>query len=110
MGGVVWRVAPGTSSFPSPEGLTLILSPGSAAGSGGINRFQAEVSYGPGTVAFGPLGRTKMAGDPDEMEQERVYFALLARVAHFKMIDGRLMLYDASWVKLLELEKTPERR
>lgn len=64
-----------------------ILEDGSAAGVGGVNRFNTQIEMQDGNLSFGPAAATKMAGPPEAMELESTYMARLDAVSSFE-VDG----------------------
>jgi heat shock protein HslJ len=67
---------------------------GTVAGSGGVNRFNGPFQSTADTVKIGPLAATKMAGEPELMEQEAQYLAALEAGVSWKIINGVLEMRD----------------
>ena len=64
--------------------LTLRLDGGRASGSAGCNSFTGSYEIeSEDRIEFGPLATTRMACEPDVMEQERRYLAILAAARSF---------------------------
>ena len=73
----------------------LILKDGAATGSGGVNSFSGSYeASGDGTISFGEIASTLMAGEPAAMEQETEFFAALKAAENFELNDGKLVLSD----------------
>jgi heat shock protein HslJ len=74
--------------------ITLQLDgDGRASGKGGCNGYGGSYTLEGSTLRFGPLAATKMACETAVMDQEQVYFDLLAQVEHYAVgDDGALVL------------------
>ncbi|MHB9002767.1 MAG: META domain-containing protein [Coriobacteriia bacterium] len=92
-------------SFGTPEGLTpsdagvptqISMGAGKAQGSGGVNSFVApfEAKNG-GTLEFGQVQSTEMAGSPQAMEQESLFFEALENTRHFEF-NGEKLIFTSS--------------
>jgi len=57
--------------------VTLDATDDHISGRGGVNRYMGAVPTGGGTITFGPLATTLMAGPPAAMEVERTYLQAL---------------------------------
>lgn len=70
--------------------LTLRIEDGRASGSAGCNSFSATFrTKGRGEIDFGPLAVTRMACEPQIMEQEARYLAILDAAESFnRYSDG----------------------
>ena len=79
---------------------------GRVSGCAGVNRYFGPVTYdeAAGTIRFGTLGATMMAGPG--LEYERAYLKMLASVDAFSCADGRLLLKSG---KATVAEFTPEK-
>lgn len=74
---------------------------GQVYGTGGVNRLRGTWSFdrdpdGPasGTLTFGPMVTTLMAGTPEHMARERAVLDLLAHPVRAALADGALVLVD----------------
>ncbi|TKR26878.1 META domain-containing protein [Cellulomonas hominis] len=69
---------------------------GQVYGTGGVNRLRGTWSSDPdaGTLAFGPVVTTLMAGTPEHMARERAVLDLLAHPVRAAVVDGALVLTD----------------
>ena len=65
---------------------------GRVTGFSGVNRFSGPYTSARGTVRFGTLAATKMAGDPQRMALERRVFDALAKADSFSVQAGLLRL------------------
>lgn len=70
---------------------------GSLSGDSGVNRYRStyEVTADSG-ISISPPAGTRKAGDPDLMEQERLFLAALESADTFTLQGGELTLRDAS--------------
>jgi heat shock protein HslJ len=67
-----------------------ISEDGTVSGVGGVNRFNTQVEVVEGRLSFGPTAATKMAGPPEAMDLESVYFTRLGAVLNYE-IDGETL-------------------
>lgn len=79
LGGREW-VAQDVNGVPvaGARPLTLRFEGERASGSAGCNSFSGSYEAGEERLEFGPLAATRMACEPDIMEQERRYLSILA--------------------------------
>lgn len=92
-------------SLGTPEGLQpsdagvptqITMEKGEAQGSGGVNSFVAPYqAQDGGTLSFGAIQSTEMAGSPQAMEQESQFFEALARTARFEF-NGEKLIFTSS--------------
>ena len=68
---------------------------GQVAGSGGVNRYNGAYEVDGASISIGPLGSTKMAGEPELMEQEAAFLKALESSTQWTVVRGRLELRDA---------------
>ena len=61
-------------------------------GNTGVNRYNGTFSLGSGTLSFGPLVTTRMAGPQDAMDQEGRFLAALGSVRKFDLGTDTLTL------------------
>ena len=70
---------------------------GSLSGDSGVNRYRAAYEVtGDSGIAISPPAGTLTAGDPDLMEQERLFLAALESAETFTLQAGALTLRDGS--------------
>lgn len=69
---------------------------GTVSGSSGVNQFNGPFESTADTIKIGPLAGTKMAGEPELMDQEAQYIAALEAAVSWKVVGGRLEMRDAS--------------
>lgn len=81
---------------------------GQVMGSVGVNRVRGSVWTDGDSVHLGPMVTTRMAGEPDAMDEEADLVAALERVARYRALDDRLTLLDADGEPLVELRRTPD--
>jgi len=67
-----------------------ISEDGNVSGVGGVNRFNTRVEVIDGRLSFGPTAATKMAGPPQAMDLESVYFTRLGNKLTYE-IDGETL-------------------
>jgi heat shock protein HslJ len=63
-------------------------------GTGGVNRLRGTWSYDDGTLRFGPVVTTLMAGTPEHTARERAVLDLLGGALAVEVADGALLLTD----------------
>lgn len=89
----------GNLSVPLAEGGSLSLkftADESVGGSAGVNSYSAQYKASEdGSMEFGTIASTMMAGAPDMMAQEQAFFKALGDVAAFRLEAGGLSLVDA---------------
>ncbi|NPV46286.1 MAG: META domain-containing protein [Armatimonadetes bacterium] len=103
--GRTWVLKAHSPDFRIPKGeLTVRFENGRIGGRGGINTFFGSYTLQDGKLAVSGIGSTKMAGDPDLMVQESLYFQALEKVVGFEASAYRLVLKDADGRFLLLFE------
>ena len=82
----------------------LNMNEGKASGNAGVNTFTGSYEAPEdGTLTFGPLATTMMAGPDAAMQQEQAFLKALADTKTFTTEDGALVLMDADDTKLAVL-------
>lgn len=81
---------------------------GQVMGSVGVNRVRGAARTDGDAVHLGPLVTTRMAGDPDAMDEEADLLSALERVARYRAVDDRLTLLDADGEPLVGLRRAPD--
>jgi len=81
---------------------------GQVMGSLGVNRVRGPARSDGDVVHLGPLVTTRMAGDPDAMDEEADLLSALERVARYRVADDRLTLLDADGEPLVGLQRAPD--
>lgn len=82
----------------------LNMNEGQASGNAGVNTFTGSYEAPEdGTLTFGPLATTMMAGPDAAMQQEQAFLKALADTKTFTTEDGALVLMDADGNKLAVL-------
>jgi putative lipoprotein len=64
------------------------------AGGTACNRYFGGLELGEGTIRLKPVGSTRMACEPDVMDQERRFLAALAAATAFRRDGDKLLLLD----------------
>jgi heat shock protein HslJ len=82
---------------------------GRVAGSGGCNRFSGGYTLEGDGLTIGPVASTRMAcSEPEGIDQqERAYFAALARVSSWSFREDRLQLRAADGALQVEFRPAP---
>ena len=70
-----------------------IFEDGTVSGVGGVNRFNTQVEVVDGRLSFGPTAATKMAGPPEAMDLESVFFTRLGAVLNYETDGETLRLW-----------------
>ncbi len=90
----------GKQAVVSPiEGSELTLefgTDGSVSGNSGVNTFRGTFEATDDTVAITGLASTKMAGEPDLMEQETAYLKALENATTWNVTRGSLDMRDGT--------------
>ena len=73
----------------------------SVGGQGGCNRYFSQYVLKGDSLKLGPVGATRMMCPEPQMAQEDRYFAVLDRVAGFRMENGKLVLLDRDGQRVL---------
>jgi len=95
LSGVEWVLTHFSRSEPAPESgsLTIVFEDGNVSGSGGCNRYFAEVSEAsPGEIATGGIVSTMMACPDDVMQFEDRYLKAVGQIAGYSFLAGKLVL------------------
>lgn len=79
---------------------------GQINGKAGCNGYFGGYERDSGRLTFGPIGATEMYCEPKAlMDQELAYFAALANVAAYDVVDDELLLMDAAGTTVLTFVK-----
>jgi heat shock protein HslJ len=98
--------APGVDPDPTNFGITLELAGSNVAGFSGVNRYMGTFTYGTeGTLDFGPLASTMMAGPQDAMDAEQAYLAALDTVTDYSVNGAELNLFQDDQLLLVYTKK-----
>jgi heat shock protein HslJ len=81
---------------------------GQVMGSVGVNRVRGPARTDGDAVHLGPLVTTRMAGEPDAMDEEADLVSALERVARYRATDDRLTLLDADGEPLVRLRRAAD--
>jgi putative lipoprotein len=77
-----------------------------AGGSAGCNRWFASVKMSGEKLRFSQAGATRMACDPDRMQQESRFLSALESVRSYRLDGSTLRLFDESQVERVRLSRT----
>jgi putative lipoprotein len=105
--GTEWRAQEigGRSVLDMVQATLSIEAGGRISGSAGCNRYFGTASVKDGMIEVGPLGTTRMACMPAQMDQEKNFLDAIAKTRGFHVEDGRLVLLDDDGRTLMQLVK-----
>lgn len=110
-----WAVVALRGQYPQGDvQLVLELGPeGRVSGFAGVNRFNGSYTLkqqaeGRGTLSFGELATTRMAGPPELMQQEERFLAALKTVDGYRA-EGGLMELEAGGAPVLRFRQLAAR-
>ena len=108
--GTEWRAQEigGRSVLDIVQSTLSIESGGRISGSAGCNRYFGTASVKDGVISVGPLGTTRMACMPAQMDQEKNFLDAISKTHGFHVDDGRLVLLDADGKTLMQLVKNDD--
>jgi heat shock protein HslJ len=90
--GQVWRVT-SLDGSPLPAEATLMLSrAGGVSGRGPCNGFGGEAAVSTNEIVFSGVISTKIACEPDVMQAERRYFAILSGVVQWRLEEDNSLI------------------
>jgi heat shock protein HslJ len=100
--GTDWRpVSIGDQVVASDTRLHLRFEvDGKLNGNGGCNSFFGSYTLGESGIEIGPIGATRMACPPPQMELEERFFLALENAAKIESRANRLVLSDSAGVEL----------
>ena len=81
-------------------------SSGQVTGSVGVNRVRGTARTDDGRLYLAPLVATRMAGTPEELDEEAALMAALEDVHGYRTHDGELTLVDADGTTLVRLDRS----
>lgn len=102
--GTTWRIVSvgGVELAADPPATLTVAADGSVSGATGCNQFSGTASIDGAALALGPLATTRMACEPQLMEQEQAVLEALAGVDRWSIgADGALHLNGAVEVVLI---------
>jgi heat shock protein HslJ len=97
LGGTSWKLTGWSISSTDPASVTITIAfkDGQASGNSGVNSYGGPYSAGiGGSLSFGSIAMTQMAGPEPAMRAESAYHALLAQVGSYKVEGATLTLMD----------------
>ena len=99
----------GGTQTPVPAGVTATLQIDGtlAGGTGGCNRYMAQVTSSDTALSFGDIASTMMACPEPQMSFETAYLAALGTVTAYTIADQTLNLLDASGNAVLVYQAAP---
>jgi putative lipoprotein len=98
----------GRSVLDIVQSTLSIEAGGRISGSAGCNRFFGTASVQDGVLSVGPLGTTRMACMPDQMDQEKSFLDAIAQTRAFHVEGNRLVLLGADGKTLMQLVKNEQ--
>lgn len=106
--GQAWYLAAVSGSPGAPSGVTLTFEAERVAGQGPVNTFSAAYSASAtGSLTFGPIASTSMAGPEEDMQAEAELLEILESVDGYTALEGgELYLFDDQW-QVLTFSATP---
>jgi heat shock protein HslJ len=90
-----WKLTGWSVSSQDPNDFTITaqFKDGRIGGTSAVNQYGGSYTTGgDGSISFGELVSTMMAGPEPDMKAEQTYLALLAKVTSFKIDAGQLTL------------------
>ena len=90
----------------SQAALTFDAAGGTVSGSTGVNRLNGSAEVHDGRLRFGPLAMTRMAGEPEAMDEDAALVDALDDVTGFAVEGDRLRLLDEDGDTQVELERS----
>ena len=105
--GTSWRLMTWSEPAVDPADFTITASfaDGQISGTAAVNSYSGECAVGGIKFSPGAIARTEMAGPPEAMEAESIYFDLLAQTETYVVEGDILTLRGASGAALLVFER-----
>jgi heat shock protein HslJ len=106
--GTSWKLVRWSAGSPDPSGFTITASfeRGQISGVAAVNSYSGECAVGARKFVPGAIARTEMAGPPEAMEAEGVFFELLASAKTYAVDGDVLSIEDDSGTAVLVFERT----
>ncbi len=93
-------------SVLSGSNISAVFTPdGKITGASGCSEYSATYSLHDATLGISQVKSTKIACEPDIMQQENQYLALLPGVNTYQMSGDQMVLYTALGQKILQFKK-----
>jgi heat shock protein HslJ len=95
--GTEWNLSGWSLSSLNPLDFTITakFTKEEISGNSGINNYSGTYKLGTnGAFSVGQIAGTLMAGPEPAMKAEGAYLTLLGQASSYKMVDGKLILYD----------------
>jgi heat shock protein HslJ len=96
--GSSWRLTGWSVSSQDPNDFTITaeFKDGRVGGKSAVNQYGGPYTAGDdGSISFGDLASTMMAGPEPDMKAERIYLELLAAAGEFRIEGDTLTLSDS---------------
>lgn len=96
--GTKWKLTSWAEPDPIPASATITaeFADDRVAGSAGVNRYNASVTASSdGSLSFGEVISTKMAGPPEAMAAEAAYLKRLQAATSYRVDGDQLVINDA---------------
>jgi heat shock protein HslJ len=90
--------------LPGVEMIVHFNPDGRITGNGGCNQFFGGYTVAGNLIDIGPIASTRK-GCPGIIGIEAAFFAMLESAKTFEEQDGKLILYDVTGAKVLELDR-----
>ncbi len=105
LSGTEWVATRINGNAVSGNAPTLIIDGNKAYGSGSCNRYSGQITVeNKDAIQFGPTASTRMACPGNADAQEAAYFKALQSVTAYHLNNGSLILLDAQYNKVVELQ------
>ena len=104
--GTSWTLTDWSAAVdPQPFTITASFADGQISGTAAVNSYSGECAVGGIKFSPGAIARTEMAGEPEAMEAESIYFDLLAQAETYVVEGDILTVRGASGAALLVFER-----
>ena len=95
--GTEWKLAGWSLNSLNPADFTITakFTKEDISGSSGVNSYSGPYKLGAsGAFSVGQIAGTLIAGPEPAMRAEGAYLTLLGQASSYKVVDGKLILYD----------------
>jgi heat shock protein HslJ len=102
--GTSWKLTAWSASSQDPNDFTITAEfiDGRIGGKSAVNQYGGPyTAMSDGSISFGDLVSTMMAGPEPDMKAEQTYLALLAKMSSFKVDGEQLTLTDGGSQELV---------
>jgi heat shock protein HslJ len=104
LAGASWALTGWSVSSQDPNDFTITaeFKDGRVAGKSAVNQYGGPyTAKDDGSISFGDLASTMMAGPEPDMKAEQTYLAMLAKMTSFKIDGDQLTLTDGGGQELI---------